>query len=185
MNKKHAGKIAALALALVLTAGCVSAFASAGGAKDPLVSLSYLNETFLSTVTDKVKALISQRDESLKSELSQQIAAAEKELRQEYGGSEGSNASGTYDSATFVVVTLDKGQTLTGQVGCELLLRTGSAVCVASSAPGLIDTTGGKTLSSGGALTQNHLYMATVDGRGAKATASGTRLLVRGAYTIG
>lgn len=185
MKKKHVGKIAALVLALVLTLGCVSAFASAGGSGDPLVSLSYLNETFLATVTDKVKELISQRDRALKSELSQQIAAAEKELRQEYGGTEGSNASGTYESAAFVVVTLDKGQTLTGQVGCELLLRTGSAVCVASSSPGLIDTTGGKTLASGGALSQNHLYMATVDGRGAKATASGTRLLVRGAYTIG
>lgn len=185
MKKKRAGKTAALVLALLLTLGCVSAFASAGGANDPLVSLSYLNDTFLATVTEKVKTLISQRDESLKKELSQQIAEAEKELRQEYGGTTGSNTPGTYDSAAFVVVTLEKGQTLTGGTGCELLLRTGSAVCVASSSPGLIDTTGGKTISSGAALEKNHLYMATIDGRGAKATTGGTKLLVRGAYTIG
>lgn len=185
MKKRNATRLAALILALLLTVGGITAFASAGGANDPLVTLSYLNETFLATVTEKVKTLIGQRDEQLKSELSQQIAVAEKELRQEYGSGTGSGAAGTYDSATFVVVTLEKGQTLTGAVGCELMLRSGSAVCVASSAPGLIDSTSGKTLSSGGALEQNHLYMATIEGRGAKATAGSTRLLVRGAYTIG
>lgn len=185
MKQKRALRWAALILALLLTIGGVSAFASAGGANDPLVSLSYLNETFLPAVTEKVKALIGQRDETLKAELSQQIAAAEKELRQEYGGTTGSNAAGTYESPAFVAVTLKKGQTVTGKAGCELLLRTGSAVCVASSAPGLIDTTSGKTLSSGGALEKNHLYMATIDGRGLKAGADATTLLIRGAYTIG
>ena len=36
----------------------------------------------------------------------------------------------------------------------------------------------------GGALVQNHLYMMTVEGRGVRATAATTKLLVRGSYTV-
>ena len=39
-------------------------------------------------------------------------------------------------------------------------------------------------LAGGAALVQNHLYMMTVEGRGVKATAATTKLLVRGSYTI-
>ena len=186
MNKRNGMRKLAVVLSLVLLLTGVSVFAAAGGQNDPLVSLSYLNETFLGTVTEKVKEIIDERDKALKEELKKEIAAAEKELAREYGsGSEGSNVPGEYEAATFVLVTLEKGQTLTGLTGCELLLRVGSASCVASSSPGLIDTTSGKTLSGGAALEANHLYMATVDGRGLKATAAAVKVLVRGPYTIG
>ena len=42
-------------LALVLMVAGVGAYATAGGQNDPLVSLSYLNETFMDTVTEKVQ----------------------------------------------------------------------------------------------------------------------------------
>ena len=64
------------------------------------------------------------------------------------------------------------------------MLRVGSAVCVASSAPGLIDETTAGTLNNGGALVQNHLYMMTIEDRGVRATAETTKLLVRGGYTV-
>ena len=183
MKKKMMKLAAVLALVLVVTG--VSVSATAGGKTDPLVSLSYLNEVFLDTVTEKVQGLIKTRDTALKEELSAEIAAAEKELAKEYGsGSEGSNLPGEYDTTTFVVVTLTKGQTLIGKVGCELLLRVGTATCVASSSPGLVDTTAGSTLGGGKALVTNHLYMATVDGRGVLATADTVKVLVRGPYTI-
>ena len=44
------------ALALVLVVAGVSAYATAGGKNDPLVSLSYLNETFLGTVTERCRS---------------------------------------------------------------------------------------------------------------------------------
>ncbi len=185
MKKRNGMRRLAIVLSLVLLLTGASAFASAGGERDPLVSLSYLNETFLGTVTEKVKELIAERDKTLKEELNKEIAAAERELAKEYGsGSEGSNLPGEYEALTFVLVTLGKGQTLTGLTGCEVLLRVGSATCVASSSPGLIDTTSGKTLSGGGALEANHLYMATVDGRGLRATADTVKVLVRGPYVI-
>ncbi len=181
MKKKTMKWAAALALVLVVTG--VSAYATAGGKNDPLVSLSYLNEVFMDTVTEKVQQIIRSRDSELKEEFSEEIAAAEREIAAEYG-SEGSNFPGDYETTTFVVVTLEKGQTLVGMTGCELMLRVGSASCVADSSPGLVDTTAGSTLAGGKALSANHLYMATVDGRGVVAASDTVKVLVRGPYTI-
>ena len=41
-----------------------------------------------------------------------------------------------------------------------------------------------QTLNNGSALVQNHLYMMTIEGRGVRATAATTKLLVRGSYTV-
>ena len=98
------------------------------------------------------------------------------------GGQVSDSATGTTDA--FIVVTLAKGQVLTGDIGCEVMLRVGTANCVAPSSPGLIDETDASTLNNGGALVKNHLYMMTIEGRGVQATAETTKLLVRGTYTI-
>ena len=82
------------------------------------------------------------------------------------------------------LVTLNEGQTLTGGVGCEVMLRVGSAVCVSPSDPGLVDETTASTLANGGALAQNHLYMMTIEGRGVRATAGTVKVLARGSYTV-
>ncbi|MDO4315575.1 MAG: hypothetical protein Q4C45_07335 [Oscillospiraceae bacterium] len=142
----------------------VSFAAEAGSSGDPLVTLSYLNDTFLNTVLQKVD---------------QKIAARNSQIAQQLGGQ-----GGTGSAATFTVVTLSSGQTLTGDIGCEVMLRVGSASCVSPSSPGLIDETTAGTLNNGGALVQNHLYMMTIEGRGVKAAAATTKLLVRGTYTI-
>ena len=139
--------------------------AEVGSPQDPLVTLSYLNDTFLNTVLTRVD---------------EKIALRNSQLPQGGGGS----FSGSGSSASFTVVTLSEGQTLTGGVGCEVMLRVGSAVCVAPSDPGLIDETTAAALANGGALAQNHLYMMTIEGRGVRATAATTKLLVRGTYTI-
>lgn len=142
----------------------VSLAAEAGSEGDPLVTLSYLNDTFLNTILTKVD---------------QKIAARNSQIAQELGGQ---SASGT--ALTFTVVTLSKGQVLTGDIGCEVMLRVGTASCVSPSSPGLIDESSASTLNNGGALVQNHLYMMTIEGRGVQATAATTKLLVRGTYTI-
>ena len=143
----------------------VSVAAEAGSDQDPLVTLSYLNETFLNNILQRVD---------------EKIAARNSQIAQQLGGQ-----AGTSSTDTFTVVTLSSGQTLTGDIGCEVMLRVGTATCVSPSAPGLIDETSAGTLNSGGALAQNHLYMMTIEGRGVKATAATTKLLVRGTYTIG
>ena len=156
MRKKN--RLLRLAAAAALCAALMTtAFAAeAGSAQDPLVTLSYLNETFMNTIMARVDEKIAARG--------------------------GQSAGG--ESAVFTVVTLAGGQTLTGDIGCEVMLRVGTAVCVTPSAPGLIDETAGTTLNNGGALVQYHLYIMTIENRAVRATAATTKLLVRGAYTI-
>ena len=158
--------VSLLAISCVLST-TVSLAAEAGSTGDPLVTLSYLNETFLGNILSAVD---------------QKIAARNSQIVQQLGGSV--STGGTSTASTFTVVTLSNGQTLTGQIGCEVMLRVGSAVCVSSSAPGLSDETAASTLNNGGGLVQNHLYMMTIENRGVKATAATTKLLVRGSYTI-
>ena len=144
----------------------VSLAAEVGSSDDPLVTLSYLNDTFLNTIMQKVD---------------QKIAARNSQIAPQTGGQVTSDSGPV---STFTVVTLSSGQVLKGDIGCEVMLRVGSAVCVSPSSPGLIDETSAGTLNNSGALAQNHLYMMTIENRGVKATAATTKLLVRGTYTI-
>ncbi len=146
----------ALSAALMTT---VTLAAEAGSDRDPLVTLSYLNDTFFSQIMQRVDQKIADRNGQL-------------------------NQQGGSASSSFAVVTLSQGQTLTGDIGCEVLLRVGSAVCVSPSDPGLIDETTAASLSNGGAMAQNHLYMMTIEGRGIQASSATVKVLVRGAYTI-
>ena len=163
MKNRWALRLAALMLVSCLAMTGVSLAVEPGSASDPLVTLSYLNETFLGQVMTQVD---------------QKIAARNSQLLQQSGG------TGSTSSAEFTVVTLSGGQTLTGDIGCEVMLRIGSASCVSPSNPGLIDETAAAALNNGGALAVNHLYMMTIEGRGVKAGAATTKLLVRGSYTI-
>jgi len=158
------------AIVLLLISGTLmmtaSVAAEAGSSDDPLVTLSYLKETFMDDILKKVDEKISARNGQIARQL------------------EGEITDGSGEVATFTVVTLSQGQVLTGDIGTEVMLRVGSAACVAPSAPGLIDESSASALNNGGALVQNHLYMMTIEGRGVKATAATTKLLVRGAYSI-
>ena len=102
-------------LALLVLCGAlnvtITAAAEAGSSDDPLVTLSYLNETFMDSIMERVD---------------QKIAARNAQL----GVSTG---SGTSTASTFTVVTLTSGQTLTGDIGCEVMLRVGTAACVSPS----------------------------------------------------
>ena len=69
------------------------------------------------------------------------------------------------------------------EVGVQAILRVGQATCVAAGTPGLIDLSNGETLENGGALAANHLYTASIQGRGIY-TAQGCTLLIAGSYTI-
>ena len=177
-------RLAALMLAsyslLLVTA---AAAGGAGSETDPLVTLSYLNETFMAQLLGGVDEKLAVRDAELSARLSGQVQQDTAALEEKYGTG---TATGTAaaQAESFTVVTLSNGQTLYGAIGCEAMLRVGTASCVASSSPGLIDETDASSLGGGKALVKNHLYMMTVDERGVKATADTVKLLVRGAYTI-
>ena len=155
MNRKRIRTFLCALLVLAgLTAIAHTASGGAGSQSDPLVTLSYLTETFTGQVMERVDQLIAQRD------------------GQPGGG----------QARTYTAVTLSAGQTLYGEAGCEVLLRSGGASCVASAAPGLVDTTSGSTISGGAQLQANHLYLMT-DSRAVTASDRAV-LLVRGGYSI-
>ena len=168
-------RLASGALVCLTLAGVALAAGQQGTQADPLVSLSYLNQQATPSILAQVDTRLSQREAALKAQLDQVADEYVKEVEGKGGG------SGT--SQSYQVVTLSAGQKLVAGDSCEILLRSGTAVCVSDSAPGLVDMTAGTTLAGGGALTANHLYLATIEGRGVKASTAVT-LLVRGTYSI-
>lgn len=157
-NKKI---ITILAAVLILAVGVgVGAYAASnfGTQADPLVAKSYLDQT----VTPKLQA-------DFQTKLDAQVQIMEQQI----------NAQGA--GLNFTAVSLTIGQTLKGGVGCEIILRSGTAV--SSGTAGLSDVTDGKLISIGTALTSNHLCMVSTQGDGIKASSSVT-LLVRGTYTL-
>lgn len=172
-----------LLLAGTVLAAFVAIAADVGSQGDPLVTLSYLNETFLGQVMDKVDEKLTGRNDTLRKEMEQEISKTERELLSQLGGGSGDSAGGI--AAAYTEVTLTAGQTLCGSTGCEVMLRSGSATCVSEgkSTPGLVDSTTGGSINHGTALVKDHLYMMTAE-RGVKASGDVT-LLVRGEYVIG
>ena len=160
---------AALCVCFLLT---VAYAATAGGQDDPLVTLSYLNGAF----TNQVKTMVDQA-------VSERQAQMERSLSDILAGHSGSGSS-SGEGSVFAVVTLTQGQSLVGDVGCEVMLRIGSAVCGTSDGVGLIDTTAGSVLGNGQALVTNHLYMVTISTRRVTATSGTVRVLARGPYSI-
>ena len=163
--KKWKIAAAAICVCALLTAAYA---ANAGSAADPLITLSYLNTTFSKQVQAMVDQTVSQRKTEMED-------ALEKVLSQ--GGNTGSGN-------VFTVVTLSQGQSLVGDVGCEVMLRIGTATCGSTDSVGLIDTTTGANLANGGPLSANHLYMVTISPRTVTATSGTVKVLARGPYTI-
>lgn len=175
--------IGLLLLSFVLFTATVMA-TTVGSSEDPLVTLSYLNQKFLPQMLSEVDTKITARNETVSKQLSTQIKTDAAAFEKKYGSlaaSEGAS-SGTVDS--FAVVALTKGQVLYGNIGCEVMLRVGTAACVADSAPGLVDETTAGSINTGEKLVKNHLYLMTIDNRGVQATADTVKVLVRGTYSV-
>lgn len=168
-NKKWTIRGAAFVLAGACLCGGV-ALAAGGDQSDPLITLSYLTQTVTPDILARVEEKTQARQEELLTQFSTIVS--------------GQPASGSGNSASYTVVTLSSGQKLNLGVGCEVMLRVGSATVSAATAPALIDSTTGGTLNNGGSLTANHLYMATIADRSITATAGTVKLLVRGEYAI-
>jgi len=176
MKRKMKFAVALIVVSCIVVFGAV-ALAAGGDMNDPLVTLSYLTNIFTPQVEQKVADMVSLNQQSLKNEVDASIAQWEEEL---------SAMEDEEDPVTsnFTVVTMSKGQVLTGHIGCEVMLRVGTATCVTNEAPGLIDVTDASILNDGKSLVKNHLYMVTIETRGVKATADTVKVLVRGSYTV-
>jgi len=149
---------------------CAAALAAGGGSQsDPLVTLSYLTQTVQPDILRQAEERADVRQKDLTAQFENQIRQLQ---------------SGAGDGASYQVVTLAAGERLKLEVGCEMMLRVGSAAVSSGTEPALIDMTTGGTLANGGALVQNHLYMATIPDRTLSAGAGTVKLLMRGGYSL-
>lgn len=156
MMKKRLLICAAVAV-LILGGAGVYAATSYGSQSDPLITKSYLDQVLTPDMEERFQA-----------ELDAALSAFE------------GQASGD----EFTVLTLTQGQKLTCGVGCEIMLRIGTAKATGADYPVLVDTTNADSVSDGTALTVNHLYMVTIKGNGITATAATVKVLVKGDYTV-
>ena len=174
-DKRWTIRLGALALSAVLL-GTVAALAAGGDQSDPLVTLSYLDQTALPQIIKQVEEKTAARQKELEQQLAAQISQYLQQGGQGTGGSSGGSAS-------YTLVSMASGQVMSLGVGCEILPRIGAVSVKANTTPALIDLSTGGTVNSGASLTKNHLYMATIADR--TLTASGdVKLLVRGTYSI-
>ena len=165
-------------LALVCVCAGVALAAGEGSQSDPLITLSYLTQTATPSILSQVDEQTQDYHDQLVDELTQLIQDYSNQMDAALKNTD------TKQTASYHVVTLKKGQKLNMEVGCEVMLRIGTAQCISPSSPGLVNTTTGNTLDNGGALTVNHLYMATISDRAITATANTVKVLVRGGYSV-
>ncbi len=154
--------LAVLSAVLLL---CVSADDVYSSKDDPLVSLSYVNDILgpeiMSEVLDKIDA--------------EYVKKADVAVP---------------PSAVYQLLTLDAGSTLMAKGICEIIIVSGDASAVVTSAAnvsdgnGLIDTTDGTVITGDSDVPVNHYVVIPVaDGRGITAETQ-VRILVRGEYNI-
>ena len=113
MKKKTLITIALVAVLAMVAAVTVYAVANYGSREDPLVTSSYLQDVVQPRMEDAYRSTLNGAIGEMEEQFADQVAAA--------GG-------------TYVLVTLDNGQTLTGRAGTEVLMRSGAAAVTQSAA---------------------------------------------------
>lgn len=187
-RKFNAALLSFLIMGLTVT-GIFASAAAYGSESDPLVTVSYINDVVKPQITNDIDKAITDKETELLNTIETKISASA------MGGSSYSDEvldeiaqraaklSGNTGAESWQVIKVPAGKTLSGNVGCQILLRIGGASCVSSGTTGLINLSDATILASGGALKQNNLYMSTIDGRGFKAASDAT-VLVKGSYSI-
>lgn len=171
-NMKH--KLGIAATVVVILGGMIGMTLANGGATDPLITLSYLQES----VTPDLEA---EAATQVKAGLAELEATLDREIATLKDGLSDSSTSG---SSHFLVVTLSKGQELRLDIGTQVVLRVGAVTVNASGSPALVNLTQGSTINSGSSLNMNQLYLATIENRSLIAIEDTVKVMVAGGYTI-
>ena len=195
-QKKNSVKIAVVGLVILLLAGVLAIAAEYGTQSDPLVSKGYIDSVFGPQLLSQVDSMVQQKLGNASGE----IQAAQNIIDQKINEFESRQLSVAVDQAfmenvsnrviqtvqdqtvnqsTFRAVTVPAGKQLILSVGSELVLQAGTGKCISS----LLDTTTGAVVTSGSSVSAFHLYLASAQGSGVKASAQVTAL-VRGTYQI-
>lgn len=165
--------LAAALLAISCFAAVFADDAVPGTAADPVVSKSYMDAQ-IDILTTQISALQARIDKL-----------------EEGGGSTPPATPSTPDTPAqpaeapkFEVVKVDAGKSVIGAASTEIILRSGTATAIAGASGGVSDLTEGVDLSTGTAVTKNHLLVIPVDdGRGIQCTST-CYVMIKGEYTL-
>lgn len=199
--KKWSIWLTCVLVAVMMIAGLGVIAAEYGSQSDPLVTLSYIEKVLLpnaqkdvdktvSNAMEEFEDALSDSDKTIQSYIDKKLRSfasgdVDEELIDAIASSvlEQAGGSVTAGEVSWSVIQVPAGRTVVCEVGVQAILRVGQATCVAAGTPGFIDLSNGETLENGGALAANHLYTASIQGRGIY-TAQGCTLLIAGSYTI-
>ena len=199
--KKWSIWLTCVLVAVMMSAGLGVIAAEYGSQSDPLVTLSYIEKVLLpnaqkdvdktvSNAMEEFEDALSDSDKTIQSYIDKKLRSfasgdVDEELIDAIAASvlEQAGGSVTAGEVSWSVIQVPAGSTVVCEVGVQAILRVGQATCVAAGTPGFIDLSNGETLENGGALAANHLYTASIQGRGIY-TAQGCTLLIAGSYTI-
>ena len=167
---------------------------------DPLVTLSYINETVIPKIKEEVTASVLAKIDEREAQKSEGKETEAPEEGEPVTPPEGTapadpEAPEVKDEAPsslkYTVVYMTKGQKLfaKGDIteSTEVILRSGEVTCISPfSDQGIADMTDSKEIYNGESLTKNHycLIPRGNDGRGICAVSGDAYILVRGEYEI-
>ncbi len=203
MNKrKWIVTLSAVLLVAATVTGYVAISAQYGSSEDPLVSKSYIEDVVKPAILKDIDGVIADKKIEFDSAAALKLQQAKQEIDEKFEQMTEELASSdsvdeiaskaaqqvlselsSNSAEEWKVITLASGQTVTCEVGCQIILRLGAANCVSSGTVGLVNLTDGTVLQNGGALSANHLYIVTINGRGLRASGQ-TTILIKGSYTI-
>jgi len=186
-------KISALIL-LIVTLFTYTALAAGGSAADPLVTLSYLTNTYLPGFYDKANAMadtafngkvdaaLSKLDRKASDALSLDHMAdlvADRMMTDVMAAGGSAFMAGRYSE-----LRLYAGDAVTGGVGTGFMLKSGAAALSGPAGGELLNLSVGQAVKPGAAMKANAYYMAVAaDGSGVVARADSS-LAVSGAYAV-
>lgn len=185
MKKKKKIMIALCVLAGVLFVAGVTVLATTnyGTQNDPLITLSYINQTVKPALKNELETSVEKAKTELAESLNQQIANFTRMIDAKIASSEGGALPS--GETKFEIVTLKYRQVIKCAAGTEIMLRSGSATAYGGASPRLVDTTGGAEITNAGAaIKKDHMYMITIADNGLRASSDSVTLLIRGEYTV-
>jgi len=214
-SRKWIISLSAVLLVALTVVGYMAVGAEYGSKDDPLVSLSYIEEVLAPETMEKIDKALEEKQKEFDAQLEVKLSEAYlsiEEKMQEYENAvlgtemsdelvkqvtdavlaqinttppETSGGNETEPAPAWEVVNIPAGKTVVGEIGCQILLRIGSAKCYSTGSVGLIDLTDGSTLGNGDSLKTNHLYLVTIQGRGfTNSSGKEATLLLKGDYKI-
>jgi len=169
----------------------------AGSATDPLVTLSYLKNTFMPGITSRAATSAQSKLSSSYQTKADNIASEHNRVMSEATKSgiasavadkiaqKVSEKTGFGSSSDFTEIALKKGDKVTGTVGTGLMLKSGSATLSGPSGGVIINISVGATRKPGAATAANVYYMLVAnDGTGMEVTSDTAVICAKDGYRV-